>query len=212
MKKILQLSILMLYFLLPLTALAKMSPSYPPEQNPHPPTTSEDRKRVKLAEEAIEAFLKKYPDVIKNAPISSSTSPFTNKSSSCFQDAHCYFADTAFMQEVKSLHEAYGEVTEFKHAHVTPWSFDKFKKSQVQNKPNDPLAIAPSLRQSAEIAMKTPQLQKDEYLIHVYVKWNQETRWYHLDVIVTEDEKGNIYLRHFFTIPMLQNMPEGVVC
>jgi hypothetical protein len=60
--------------------------------------------------------------------------------------------------------------------------------------------------------MRGPQLKADEYMMHVYVRFEKTNGWHHLDVIVTEDKAGNVFLRHFFLMPMQSEMPPGVVC
>ncbi|MCE9624022.1 MAG: hypothetical protein K8R69_01010 [Deltaproteobacteria bacterium] len=167
-------------------SMVAMPMPQPPAENPHPPRTAEDRKRVDFAVQEIRAY--------------------------------------------------YGPKVEIRHAHIIPWSFENFQKNRrLTSKPvpptegGDPNVIieaqpgkmAPPVQDMAEPArspippMPAPKLQADEYMVHAYVLFPQDPRWYHVDVILSEDASGNLVRRNFFVIPMPPvggSLPPGVVC
>ncbi|MFO1462233.1 MAG: hypothetical protein U1F66_00490 [bacterium] len=133
------------------------------------------------------------------------------------------------VQEIRSY---YGSGVEIRHPHVIPWSWERFKKSRsypmvLPPDPSDPNVIveaqtgkfqlppAPEPAPLPPSAMPTPQLKADEFMVHAYVRFPQDPRWHHLDVILTEDAQGQLSRRGFFTIPMPNDpgqLPPGVVC
>jgi hypothetical protein len=189
------------------SATAKMAPPSPPAENPHPPITAEDKKRVAFADQVIALLLKKdLPASLTPSQPGQPPNGFSDKSLACLQDEACYGKDAAFVNELLFLRETYGKAVETKYVHVIPWSFDKFKGG----------VAADTHHSSAELRMAEPmpgpQLKADEYMMHVYIRFEKAGAWHHLDVIVTEDKAGNISLRHFFVMPMYSQMPPGVVC
>lgn len=186
-------------------------PPRPPATNPHPPVTELDKKRVEFAQKSIFALLAK--------PISNSLQmktidqplPFTfiEKDLNCFQNIICYEKDTAFVNKLILLHQQHGEVAEIKHAHLIPWSVQKFNSSKKGD------SVEGKSKRVAEPMPQAPQLQPDEYMVHVYAKFSKTGEWYHLDVIMTEDKDTNLYLKHFFATPILYDdskLPPGVKC
>jgi len=167
-------------------SIMAMPPPQPPSENPHPPQSAEDRKRVDFA-----------------------------------------------VQEIKDY---YGTKVEIRHPHIIPWSFENFQKNRKitlppvsgtdNSDPNviveaQPGKITPPAQDMAEPArspippMPAPQLRPDEYMVHAYVLFPQDPRWYHVDVILSEDASGKLARRNFFVIPMPPtggSLPPGVVC
>lgn len=189
------------------SATAKMAPPSPPAENPHPPVTAEDKKRVAFADQAMALLLKKdLPASLTPSQPGQPPSAFIDKSLACLQDAACYGKDAAFVNELLFFRDTYGKVVETKHTHVIPWSFDKFRAGAAAEAP------PPSADMGMSEAMRGPQIKADEYMMHVYIRFDKAGAWHHLDVIVTEDKAGNLFLRHFFVMPMQSEMPPGVVC
>ncbi len=186
---------------------AKMAPPSPPAENPHPPVTAGDKKRVAFADQVVAVLLKKdLPASLKPLQQGQPPNGFIDKSLACLQDAACYAKDAAFVNELLIFRETYGKAVETRHTHVIPWSFDKFHGGAAAESP------PPSADMGMAEPMRGPQLQTDEYMMHVYVRFDKAGGWNHLDVIVTEDKAGNVFLRHFFVMPMQSEMPPGVVC
>lgn len=192
-------------------ASAKMAPPAPPAENPHPPITAEDKKRVAFADQAVALLLKQgLPSSLKPSQSPPAQNVFNDKNLACLQDAACYGKDAAFVNELLFYRDTYGKIAETRHTHVIPWSFEKFL-----GKPQGGAAAEappPSADMGMAAPMRGPQLKADEYMMHVYVQFDKTLGWHHVDVIVTEDKAGNISLRHFFIMPMMAEMPPGVVC
>ncbi len=189
-------------------AMSPPRPPEPPAVNPHPPLTEIDKKRVKFAEQAIILLLKKPLSSSMKLTAADTSSSFQNKDLNCIRDIQCAQKDTSFTNELINFHAQLGEIVEFKQTHLIPWSIEKFN-SKTETK-----AVQPFKGTGGE-DMPSPISKGDEYIIHSYVKFNKTDGWNHLDVILSEDKNGNIYLRHFFTTPMVPpniKMPPGVVC
>lgn len=200
---------------------ADIGPTQPPLKNPHPPVSAQDKKRVEFAKRAIETFFKEI-DIEKYADYKSSPKDnFTSKDEACFKNPDCFAQDGQLMLELLGIRQAHGKVVELRHGHIIPWSFEDFiKENKVAFKPILKFAnqgpTEPGVHNNANVvAMPKPLLQKDEYMIHFYAHYANSDQWHHLNVIVTEDEKGNLFLRHFFTTPLPPygyDLPDGVVC
>ncbi len=189
-------------------SMVRSLPPEPPATNPHPPVTELDKKRVKFAEQAIALLLKNKPSPLLQPKPNQPFPNFLDKNLNCLQTIGCIKKDTAFTNEILTFHAQYGEVMEFRHSHVIPWSIEKF------NGKTETKTITPS-KPFGGIAMSGPILKTDEYMVHAYVKFNKTEGWYHLDIILSEDKNGDLCLRHFFTTPMPSantQLPPGVVC
>ncbi|HEX5035210.1 MAG TPA: hypothetical protein VFW62_12085 [bacterium] len=163
----------------PAAELARMAPPMPPQPpdiNPHPPQSAEDRRRVDFAVAEIRAY--------------------------------------------------YGPGVELRHPHIIPWSFQSFLQNRKTTPipPSDPNVIVEAQAKGAPASAMAPEpgamavgpaLQPDEYMVHVYARFQGDPAWYHLDVILAEDASGNPLRRRFFRIPMPPThgkLPPGVVC
>lgn len=160
---------------------------YPPEQNPHPPVTEEDKKRVEFADKVVWNFLQtdlKIKEVPKK-PVGT----IVDKSSECVTDLACYSKDKAFVLELIDTHKVHGVLIDKKFGHIVPWSFQRFQKNKN------------SLKNSTSPAAQNPIesiLKNDEYLVHFYARFANSKAWYHVYVIVTENEKGGLFFRNFY--------------
>jgi len=192
------------------SASAKMAPPSPPAENPHPPVTAEDKKRVAFADQVVALLLKNdLPESLKPSQPGQPPNAFIDKSLACLQDVACYGKDAAFVNELYFYRQTYGRAIETRFTHIIPWSFDKFQKSQGRAAAEEP---PPSADMGMAKPMMGPQPKADEYMMHVYIRFDKTGAWNHLDVIVTEDKAGNIFLRHLFIMPMQSEMPPGVMC
>ncbi len=188
------------------------APPQPPESNPHPPQSKQDIERVKFAEEAVKILLmQNLPTKLQMSDVDKTPS-FESKTLSCFKNVTCYSKDTAFVNEILTFQKQNGKVIEIKHAHIIPWSM---KRMNIRSSaPDQPPGKNETMKPMA-FDMSAPDLKSDEFMVHIYAKFDKSQRWYHLDVILTEDKNGNLLLRHFYAIPMplsSQQMPPGVVC
>jgi len=184
-------------------------PPGPPEKNPHPPITEKDKARVAFAVEAAKLLLVKKREVAFDHGAFGNN--FSNKTLECLKKPSCWQKDMNFKNELNIQQHGHGFVTEMRYAHIIPWSFKNFEKGKTQVKPT----MKQSKKRSSE-PMPAPKLKPDEYMIHIYANFDKYGgRWYHLDVILHEDKVGNLFLRHFFMIPIPyanESMPEGAVC
>ena len=202
---------------------APVIPGRPPEKNPHPPRTAAEKRRVFFAMEAARFHLgRPLHYVFQGLPPGHGGGHFQTKDQSCLKSVDCYGQDQDYVSELVRFHDRFGELVEVRFAHVIPWSWKKF---QARSKP--PRNLKPNVIVEAQLVadepmmmgsramMQAPQLQSDEFMVHAYVKFKKDPRWYHLDIILTENSKGEVGLRHFFTLPIPSNggsMPPGVVC
>ena len=199
----------------------------PPTDNPHPPTTLEDKARVAFAELAVKQLL--FSATGKETSDQTSYSINGNQAhmdldQACLMDALCWQKNAEAVKFIEDVKYVYGPVTETRHAHIIPWSFQDFQSQKIQKisqpsaapSQSGPSLVSDAAKSIAAEPMPVPVLSADEYMIHMYVMLGKRRdRWHHLDVIVTEDAKGNLKLRRFYLVPMEisnQNLPPGVVC
>ena len=120
---------------------------------------------------------------------------------------------------VEQAEKFYGvSLVELKHGHVIPWSWQRFKPRAVISD-NDPQVIVEAQAGGASsgpvrVYPGVPQLNSDEYIVHAYVRFANDMRWHHLDIVLAEDTAGQLALRGFYAIPMPSggHLPPGVVC
>ncbi len=230
-KKILLLAITFLF--IP-SAFAELEEVLPPKENPHPAVTEADKKRVAFAEEAIALFLRE-PLPKKWAKQKPSTVAFTavgssqNKDLVCMKKVACYGKEKRFIEELAWIHQLRGTIVEVRHSHVVPWAFRQFQQHQSNLKPQSKEAHRPDsastgpassidTRSAAEgqdearpIGRVIP-LGPDEYVVHSYVRFSQDARWYHLDVVMSEDPQGHLVLRHFNIAEMSLGKMNSLEC
>lgn len=217
MKQKLAILIFLLGFLNAAAFGSQPAPPEAPLENPHPPLTAKDKARVAFAEALVKnAF---FSESVKNISVKRDEDgvaimrPLTAKldlDEACVKDASCLAADLSLNAFVKSLIAKQGRPESFKHPHIIPWSFEKFKNPDVAAKPDEEKTamIAPPV-------MPVPEVGESEYLIHVYLQL-QGNGWHHLDLIVHEAPDGKMRLKGLFLIPMRDassySIPDGAVC
>src|SRR5262245_40961205 len=104
-KKTIALSFL---FLLTVSqARADMLAPQPPEHNPHPPQTQEEKARVNFAEKAVELQLQKEWS-LRLFSSKKYRPDFQSKDLNCLQTPSCYEKDRAYIQEVLQLSIHFG--------------------------------------------------------------------------------------------------------
>jgi hypothetical protein len=133
--------------------------------------------------------------------------------------ATCWKKDAAFAANIRSIVGSRGRIVASRHAHIIPWSMTNFKKHKGHHhhrKHHGPPPAGDSARvlDQEPMQMKAPKLKRDEFMVHVYVRF-EKAGWHHLDVVMTEDAAGNPKVRYFFTARMASpggSFPPGVVC
>ncbi len=193
-----------------------MAPPQPPATNPHAPTTAKDKARVAVALAAVDAFLKrplaKRHQAAKVLPV---RVDFQGKSSRCMARETCWSKDTAFLRELAWHQLSHGRLVALKHAHIVPWSYRNFLRHRAHGHHTSAKPHAGDTARTVSQAVVGPRLKKDEYMIHAYVRYKKHGGWYHLDIIVSEDAKGRVTFRHFYTTHLRRrgvSLPPGVVC
>lgn len=203
---------------------AAMALPEPPANNPHPPVTDPDKKRVAFGEEVIKKVL--MADVSKFSPdgqpvIANNDNTINMKvTAACLALPECVKHNRSLLNYIYSINQMYGNVIEFRHTHVIPWSFENFEKNKTSvNNGASHLVAKPTQKflenKADQEAMPAPILQKDEFMLHSYVNFGKDYRWYHVDIIVSEDAQGNLEFRRFFLIRIptdSHHFPDGVVC
>lgn len=209
-------------------AASQPAPPEPPIENPHPPVTDADKRRVAFAEEVINNLLMK-PPVLEEKAIAVASPWFYNPAvnlnidETCLKNKECLLNNAALKEHLASFIKTYISLKSYKHVHIIPWSYSRFKNQSPA--PQKPLprtllkegasAYTESDVSKNESTMTAPNLASDEYMFHAYVQFGKSNAWHHLDIIVTEDAKGNLTLRRFFIVPMPhheRDLPLGVVC
>lgn len=190
----------------------------PPEKNPHPPQTEEDKERVKFALESVKRLLTDK-DYWKNQKRVLDRTPFHAKSRTCIRDIKCVEKDRHFILDTKNIYNKHGVVIETKHAHIIPWAFKNFElKTKPISITHEELSGDSEESVRDEVArepMPAPALNPNEYLIHIYAKFSKKNAWYHLDVIIEETPDGKLFFKYFFVAPFYNesgSLPPGVVC
>lgn len=197
----------------------------PPAENPHPPVTDQDKKRVTFAEEVIKKVLMMDMSgfVADNLPAFANNDRSVNLkiNAACLADTACLKNNKTTLNYVHSINQMYGQVVEFRHTHVIPWAFENFEKNKSSVNQNDTASLIARPTQkylekkAAQEAMAVPVLQKDEYMLHTYVKFGKNHNWYHVNTIVSEDTRGNLEFRQLFILVMPtahDDLPPGAVC
>lgn len=200
-------------------------PPKPPKINPHEPQTELEKKIVAVALQSVNLILKNDHKKEYTYP----NNDFMNKTAACLNRADCLLQDKKFLNEVYGLQEKYGLIKTVKHAHIIPWSWVNYKAYQdATQTPKSTLGgktgMAQDTVQSAKPKshgygliqnMAVPDLKNDEFMVHIYVQYDKSSRWHHLDVIMSLNDKGEPVVRHFFSVPMPEktnDLPPGVVC
>ena len=188
--------------------LADMAEPTPPDQNPHPPITELDKKRVAFAEEAVKFLLFTPIASIPEAQPNPAPS-YQNKNRVCLKEKQCLEKDAIFLAQLAKLQKQYGVAKEIRHAHLIPWALDRWN----QNRKTRPAAQDRAFPESskADDMGQALKLAPDEYVVHLYASFSG--RWFHVDVILTENDKGEIFLHRFEAFPIpYGEMPPGKVC
>lgn len=197
-------------------------PPGPPMDNPHPPVTESDKKRVAFGEEVLKKILMMdltgFIFIESNQPETGGDTGAGNFkiNVACLANPECLKANKPLVNYVYGLRKMYGLALEFKHTHVIPWAFENFEKNKTSENPviTKKLQAAFSAMSQPFFSkpMPAPGLQNDEYMLHTYVDFN---RWYHVDIVLSEDTNGNLEFRRFFILPIPSedsHMPPGTVC
>lgn len=197
-------------------------PDTPPTSNPNPAKVEADLKRVAFAKKVISRILveshlyylnNKKEDPAKNC--CGQTSPNRKQinqieynfdiTEKCLENIDCVLEKLSAETQDAWIKRKYGIIQDRLHTHVVPWSFKRFQAYQKGKKFN----FSSKRRSKNYTRNEAPVLQKDEYMIHSYVRFKHGVFWYHLNVIVAEDEDGNLEFRRFFIFPMQKKIRQG---
>lgn len=229
--KLLKLLILCSLFMA-VPAMARMAMDMampePPADNPHPPQTEADKKRVAFAELALQTLLKQeYPQkpnstssneaasVAQYVVVDDGKNQKLALSESCLRSKDCLAAREDARTYIQGVRKSVGgALSEFRHAHIIPWSWEAFQKNagvsttyQLPGKSHKPVpgSVAP---------MSPTNVAPNEYIVHIYVLF-RSGGWHHVDVILTEDAGQGIRFNRFFIIQIPSSggdLPPGTVC
>jgi hypothetical protein len=172
---------------------------------------------VDVATLAVDRFLKNKVDAgwLKTGH----GTAFLAKDAACLRVASCWKKDAAFAANIQSIVGSRGRIVETHHAHIIPWSMNNFQRHKGHHHHGKHHGLtstghAARVLDEAPMQMKAPNLKHDEFMVHVYVRF-QRAGWHHLDVVMTEDAAGHPKVRYFFTTRMVSrggSLPPGVVC
>lgn len=195
--------------------------------NPHPPVTENQIERVEFAKLAIEKFLMETPKFF-NRKVPKFEDLLTYKTpliklkinKECLENDDCWQNNTDVQNYLIELHSHMGRVMRFKNAHLIPWAYNNFVK---QNQPATTVkkeGYSASYQEAAravnsETMMMVPALDRNEYMVHVHA-FMANQKWYHLNIILTEDKEGNLLFQrfYFYKVPDHEShaLPPGTVC
>jgi|GEM_PF-1738011 len=198
-----------------------------PETNPHPPQTEADKKRVAFAELALQTLLKNdYPSKETQASKAASQVQYIIKddgknqklalSESCLRSKSCLAGRDDVRRYIESVRQSVGgSLSEFRHAHIIPWSWEAFQKQGGGGAPQSK-TIDGGGDHSPGLAppMSPTNVAPNEYLVHIYVLFPMGG-WHHVDVVLTEEAGQGIRFNRFFIIQIPSNnseLPPGAVC
>ncbi|MBX7149833.1 hypothetical protein K1X76_12250 [bacterium] len=213
---------LIVCLLFPLTGFSGYSDQLPqpPEENPHPPVTEADKHRVAFAEKVIAALLQQNlpPGDLLPGDFLYRPEYLFKVDENCLASIDCLKSQKNLLGYIQTVKTEYGTPLEIKNTHIIPWSWDKYQHDK-QGKSNTSASLSVpaggSLKmdqsESAKSVRPAPVQMPDEFMMHAYVKF-RENYWYHVDIFVSEDEKGNLSFRRFFILMMQNPMPPGVMC
>ena len=185
----------LLFCLLATNAYAKQAPPRPPDENPHPPTTAEERSRVAFAEQAVKIFLQAHVDTKGSA----TTGSYRSKDDACLKSAACYANDAHFLGDLSTFYAQFGQLTAIKHFHVVPQAAAAHKHGAKADEPPPwDHGMIP--------------LEPGEFAVHLYGA-DQNGRWLDVSVILVE-ENGRLSLRRFLAAHMENphKLPPGAKC
>ena len=200
------------------------APPQPPADNPHPPITEEDKRRVAFGELAIKNLLMTSKSTFSgNMTIVDDQSIELAMTQICLESEACIKGKDT-QNYLSAFKNRYGVLKTYQHIHVIPWSFEKFKNQKMAaSKPiptdttgdSDPPKRERAAVEASIAVMPTPIVKAGQYMMHAYVQFEGSESWYHLDIIVSENKNGVMKLERFFTtqIPWPSvDLPPGVVC
>jgi len=214
--KLSKLLIILAIFLNAGLAHAKVAPLVPYD-NPHPPVTELDKKRVAFAESILKDFLihQKFTGEKDFKLINDNKLRF-NMDKNCQLNMKCLSDKALFDKYLSTIQSTFGTITKYRHAHIIPWAFERIKRrtNKYHKVLEENVEDSSTVKAAGLIKpMPKPVLAKDEYMIHAYVMFNNASGWHHVNVIISEDNKGNLSFSRFFIMKIpVHKMPPGVVC
>lgn len=140
----------------------------------------------------------------------------------CLETESCLNGHKNLDKFRKQVFKSLGGIIKKRGTHVVPHSVKRWKKNKtLKNDPTNPAVTVKKKRASADMASEpmyssqTYKLKSDEYFLHTYVKYNFSSKEFHLRIIFSENEKGELIfqrLEFLFHQKPAKYMPEGAVC
>ncbi len=206
-------------------AASQTAPPQPPPANPHPPITDVDKKRVAFAEMVIAALLVEPSLYTGTDPATTkawANDPNTNLNinSACLANKECLSKNASLKTFLTNFKASFSALKDHQHTHIIPWSLERFNRTHSPTKGGASTTVYKEKTDHDQndvekSSMPAPVVAFDEYMFHTYIQFKSATGWHHMDIIVSEDNDGNITLRRFFIVPMPyheRDLPPGVVC
>jgi hypothetical protein len=203
----------------------------PPDDNPYPPKTEKDTKRVRLAEATVRAF---YTSRLDEAPLRErmkaphdaeldddkkgwNAFPYVGKREACVRSVECWSKDYAFLRRVASVASMYPAwiVSKVNMVHVMPWSVRRYEERTLAAESrhyNDDFKISEAAKRDyaktgmlEAFSMPPLGLKDDEYVVDAIVEMKGKDGYWHIISVETDDDQGEPVLRYFDMIP-IQNV------
>jgi len=200
----------------------------PPAENPYPPTTPADGKRVRLAEATVHAFFgtrldeaglrgrarRPHDHAFDDTTKGPDAFHFADKEIDCVGDVECWSGDYPFLLRAAGLASLSPPriVSKVRWSHVIPWAMKRYEERGL---PVESRHYADALRmQEAQtrdyagtsdpdaFAIALPSLRDDEYLVDSVIELRSEPGYFHVMCMMTDDPRGEPALRWFDTMPV----------
>lgn len=205
---------------------AQPAPILPPLNNPHPPQTEQDKKRVNAAVEIIDLLLKEKREktsAIQVVPSIKFNLTVAEIKTLASQHDDAKNTEAAKLYDyARQIYRDFGLVQEVRHAHIIPWSMHEDEKKKHQSAASvvdstmktERASVKKKMVMADEVdSMPYPKLEAGEFMIHTYAKFDRSQDWQMLNVILAEDAQGQIYFKRFYIVRQRQRaLPPGVVC
>jgi len=207
-----------------------------PKQNPHPPVTAADQRRVAFVEAALQLLNRPFEKGERpgqDGSFSQSSSDFSLEiTEECLNSESCLAQSAPLKTYLAWYRTGHNGIKMHKYAHIIPWSWEKYQQARAgagssgkKTLTTDGAPVQGAARERAMHAggssagpmmrVPPPSQCSDEFMVHVYVL-DRGGVWYHLDVFLAEDAKGRHVLRRFYMTPVEfsggGDLPPGVKC
>jgi len=193
----------------------------PPESNPYSPKTAPEKKREQFAAGVIRLFwsrpldeqhlnnLRKKAIEDRKRKLGRAQPVFENKSIECLENPSCWQKDALFLESVAGIATMQYAFKNPKilWSHTVPWTYQVFLRQE-----KGPSDSYEALRRQQDdykhtnmpeaFVLFTPKFLPDEFLIDSVVQFQGKEGWFHIRLVVTEKDTGEILLRSFILDPI----------